>query len=46
MPVYNDYGISDIKRKNRMRKETIQYWTNKGCSESKAEKLFYRYGYK
>ena len=40
---------SDIKAYRRIcdnKKKTIAYWMKKGCSESKAESLYYRYGVK
>ena len=46
MPTDGNYSISDCMSKSNQRKATIKYWMNKGCSEGKAETLFYRYGYK
>lgn len=39
-------SINICRQRCENRKKTIAYWINKGCSQSKAESLYYRYGVK
>ena len=44
MPI-GPHDIKYVNTKYERRKAKKTYWINKGCSESKAESLLYRYGY-
>ncbi len=43
MPTGGSY--CNCKEHSDMRKKKKEYWMDKGCSESKAEKLLFRYEY-
>ena len=40
-----NYSIELYLDECERRKKKLKYWINKGCTEWKAEKLLYRYGY-
>lgn len=44
MPLYYSGYTFEMNKADR-RKKKKAYWMDKGCSERKAEKLLYRYGY-
>ena len=45
MPFEGNYSIKNYLLICERKKRKLKYWLNKGCSEWKAEKLLYRYGW-